>query len=258
MRFKLEIEYNGTAYSGWQIQKYEKTIQGELLTASKKLFETEEVEIYGAGRTDAGVHALSQSAHLDVETKLKAEQIWAELNKALPSDIHIISVQNCEPRFHARHDAVMRSYVYQISRRRSAFGKKHIWWVREPLNVKAMYEAAQHLVGFRDFGSFADKNPTEQLSNTVEMRYVDIYEKGDLIVIRVVGSHFLWKMVRRMVGCLVEIGKNNLQIADIIRFTKEETRDPARFTAPAAGLFLEKVYYKNDKINRSLERFMNI
>ena len=258
MRFKLEIEYNGTNYSGWQIQKYEKTIQGELLTVAKKLFETEQVEIYGAGRTDAGVHALAQTAHLDVETRLNPSQILSEFNKELPHDIHILSVQPAEARFHARHDAVMRSYIYQISRRRSAFGKKHIWWLREPIDVKAMYEAAQHLVGFLNFGSFADKNPLEQVSNTVEMRHVDVYEKGDLVIIRVVGSHFLWKMVRRVVGTLVEIGKGNLQVADLIRFTKEETREPARFTAPSAGLFLEKVYYKNDKINRSIERFLNI
>jgi len=258
MRFKLEIEYNGTNYSGWQIQKYEKTIQGELLTVAKKLFETDEVEIYGAGRTDAGVHALAQVAHLDVETRLRPDQILTELNKELPHDIHILSVQPAEAKFHARHDAVMRSYIYQISRRRSAFGKKHIWWVREPMDIKKMYEAAQQLVGFHNFASFADKNPLEQLSTTVEMRHVDIYEKGDLVIVRVVGSHFLWKMVRRIVGSLVEVAKGNLEPADLTRFTKEETREPARFTAPSAGLFLERIYYKNDKVNRSLERFLNI
>ena len=257
MRFKLELEYDGTPYSGWQIQKHNRTVQGDLLQAVQQVFSSPQVELYGAGRTDAGVHALHQVAHLDVQTQLTTDQIKWKLNEELPSSLNVLSVAKASPKFHARHDAVMRSYIYQISRRRSAFGKKYMWWVRDYLDINAMRNAAKALEGFHDFQSFADDSP-EDKSTTVQLQWVDIYEEGDMVIIRVVGSHFLWKMVRRIVGVLVEVGRKKLALGDVYRFLEEPTREPAKFTAPPAGLFLERVYYKNDQVNRSLEQFMAI
>ncbi|MGH2569091.1 MAG: tRNA pseudouridine(38-40) synthase TruA, partial [Bacteroidota bacterium] len=127
-RFKLTLEYEGTRYSGWQIQKNARTVQGEFVQAIHKVFRTNEFEFHGSGRTDAGVHALMQVAHLDVKTVLAPEIIRMKLNDELPADINILEIEKAAPTFHARHDAVARRYLYQVSRRRTAFGKRFVWW----------------------------------------------------------------------------------------------------------------------------------
>jgi len=139
-RFKIFIEYEGTRYSGWQIQKNARTIQGELQTAIHAVFKIPRFEFYGSGRTDAGVHALGQVAHLDVDTMLAPEIIRRKLNDELPADISVMEVSRTERGFHARHDALARSYLYQISRRRTAFGKRYVWWVKDELNERIMLE----------------------------------------------------------------------------------------------------------------------
>src|ERR1043165_7690540 len=131
MRFKLTIEYAGTRYSGWQIQKNARTVQGELPRAIAEVVETTELELYGSGRTDAGVHALAQVAHLDVHTRQPAEALRRRINDLLPSDINVLRIEPVRHRFHARHQAVGRSYIYQVSRRRSAFAKPFVWWVKD-------------------------------------------------------------------------------------------------------------------------------
>ena len=154
-RFKLLIEYAGTRYSGWQIQKNARTVQGEIDRAIREALRPREFELYGSGRTDAGVHAIAQVAHLDIYTAAP-EQLRRKLNDELPADINILAVDKVPHRFHARHDAVARSYVYQISRRRTAFGKPFVWWIKEPLDVGAMREAAALFVGMKDFRGFTD------------------------------------------------------------------------------------------------------
>jgi tRNA pseudouridine38-40 synthase len=237
-RFKLLIEYAGTRYSGWQIQKNARTVQGEIDRAIRDAFKPREFELYGAGRTDAGVHALAQVAHLDLYTSANPEQLRRKLNDELPADINIIAVDKAPHRFHARHDAVARSYVYQISRRRTAFGKPFVWWIREPLDVGAMREAAALFVGMKDFRGFTDDD-AETKSTLVHVESLEIAEAGALILIRVRGSHFLWKMVRRIVGVLAAVGRQDIAARDAIR----ADLDVAALTAPAAGLFLEGVYY---------------
>src|SRR5436190_22361396 len=130
-RFKLTIEYAGTRYSGWQIQKNAKTIQGEIDRAVREITRRRDFELYGSGRTDAGVHALAQVAHLDVVTSLPAETLRHRLNEQLPADINILDAVPVPHRFHARHDAVARRYLYQIARRRTAFAKPFVWWVKD-------------------------------------------------------------------------------------------------------------------------------
>jgi tRNA pseudouridine38-40 synthase len=244
-RFKLTLEYNGTRYSGWQIQKNAKTVQGEIDRAVREVTARTGFELYGSGRTDAGVHALRQVAHLDLATQLPPESLRHRLNDELPADINVLNVEKVPHRFHARHDAVARSYLYQISRRRTAFAKAYVWWVREPLDVGAMRDAARALVGIRDFRSFGADDPEEK-STKVLVEQLELAEIGDLILVRVEGSHFIWKMVRRMVGVLVEVGKGGLTIADVERFFEQDSSVPARLTAPGAGLFLEQVFYPGD------------
>src|SRR5207249_9999786 len=146
-RFKLTIEYAGTRYSGWQIQKNARTVQGDIDRAVRTVTGRNDFELYGSGRTDAGVHASAQIAHLDVSTPLPADTLQRRLNDELPADINILRAQQVPHRFHARHDAVARRYVYQIARRRTAFAKAYVWWVKDPIDIGRMREGARVFVG---------------------------------------------------------------------------------------------------------------
>src|SRR5437762_6857801 len=154
-RFKLTIEYAGTRYSGWQIQKNAKTVQGEIDRAVRSVTGRKDFELYGSGRTDAGVHALAQIAHLDVSTNLPPDTLRRRLNDELPADINILSAVVVPHRFHARHDAVARRYLYQVATRRTAFAKQFVWWVKEPLDVALVRTATDAFLGMHDFSSFA-------------------------------------------------------------------------------------------------------
>ena len=245
-RFKLTIEYSGTRYSGWQIQKNARTVQGEIDRAVREVTGERDLEIYGSGRTDAGVHAMAQVAHLEVHTALPPETLRRRINDALPSDINLLHVEKVRHKFHARHDAVGRSYVYQISRRRTAFAKSFVWWVKEELDIERMRDAAGLFVGHHDFRSFSDDDPAEK-STEVVVDGLEIYDDGDLILVHIEGSHFIWKMVRRIVGVLVEVGRGAMTAEDAGTLLIERSNLPARVTAPASGLFLERVYYAGDR-----------
>ena len=208
-RFKLTIEYAGTRYSGWQIQKNARTVAGEIERAVREATRRPEFELYGAGRTDAGVHALAQVAHLELYTDLAPEHLRRKINDELPADIHIRGAAKVPHRFHARHDAIERAYLYQISTRRTAFGKPFVWWIREPLSVDAMRDAGRAFVGMQRFDAFTADDPDEK-STKVLVDAIEIEQAGALILIRVRGSHFLWKMVRRMVGVLAAVGRGEI------------------------------------------------
>lgn len=244
-RFKLTIEYAGTRYSGWQKQRNARTVQGELERAIVEAIGDGLVDSQGSGRTDAGVHALAQVAHIDVTRAPAPEQLRRRINDGLPADIHVLDVIPASRRFHARHSAVARSYLYQVSRRRTAFAKPFVWWVKEPLDVAAMRRAAEAFVGLHDFQAFSDDDPDDK-STKVQLDDVTVAEFGPLVVIRVSGSHFLWKMVRRMVGVLVDVGQGSTAAASIPQLLSGPSDRPAALTAPAAGLFLERVAYDGD------------
>ncbi len=246
MRLKLTIEYAGTRYSGWQIQKNARTVQGEIERAIHEATGVRDFELYGSGRTDAGVHALAQVAHLDIDATAAPEMLRRRVNDVLPADINILRADKVRHKFHARHDAKARSYVYNVSRRRTAFAKPFVWWVKDHVNVEQMREAASRFVGFHDFQSFSDDDPEEK-STQVLVDALEIFEDGDLIVIHVEGSHFIWKMVRRLVGVLVEVGRGGLTVSAAAAMLGEQSDLPARLTAPASGLFLERVYYEGDR-----------
>ena len=247
-RFRLTIEYAGTRYSGWQIQKNARTVQGDLERAIHLATGRAEFELYGAGRTDAGVHALAQVAHLQVDTRLDHDTLLWRINDELPADINVLDVSRAQQGFHARHDAVARSYVYQISRRRSAFAKPFVWWVREDLKLADMREAAALFVGLKDFQSFTADDRGEA-STRVQVDRVDLFDQAPLLRIRVRGSHFLWKMVRRLVGVMVAVGRRELRVEDVARMLTERTEVAASLTAPSSGLFLEHVYYPGDAVD---------
>ncbi len=247
MRFKLFIEYDGTRYSGWQKQVNAKTIQGTLIKTIETIFDNTKgksklIDLQGAGRTDSGVHAIEQVAHLECQTMLAPYILKIKLNDLLPSDINILNVEITDNRFHARHSAISRQYLYKISKRRTAFEKKYVWWVKDKLDAKLMKKSAGLFLGMNDFISFSDSDRDDK-STSVLVEELNVSESADLILLRIRASHFLWKMVRRVVGVLVEIGRKNISENELKIFLTTFSVEPSKFTAPPSGLFLEKIYY---------------
>ncbi len=257
LTWKLTLEYDGTRYSGWQQQANARTIAGELHRCAEDLFQRQ-VEIGGAGRTDAGVHAMAQVAHLKLSPRAhlggrpktipRPQEILNGLNDRLPPDINLLAVAEADARFHARHDAMSRSYLYQISTRRTAFGKKYVWWVKDRLDVQAMSRACERIAGRRDFAAFSERDEKrEEQSTIVVVQTAEIESEEHLIQFRITASHFLWKMVRRLVGSLVEVGRGSASVEDFARLIEQPSGtsklDPAKCTAPPSGLFLENIEY---------------
>jgi len=243
-RYRVDLEYMGTRYSGWQFQTNARTVAGEIMEAIHRATGQRVIEVYGSGRTDAGVHALHQVAHIDLAKQVDPGEFLRMVNDELPGDINLLNVELAPEGFHARHSATARTYIYRISRRRSAFDKPVVWWVRDPLDVPAMAQAAKSLCGLHDFSAFAQADPKKPDESTkVKVEAVEVLEQGSDIFIRIQGSHFLWKMVRRIVGVLVEVGRGKLTVADVARIMAASGASVAEFTAPPSGLSLEKVTY---------------
>jgi tRNA pseudouridine38-40 synthase len=247
--YRLHLEYDGTRYHGWQEQKNARTVAGELRRAIEGVA-SGFTELAGAGRTDAGVHALEQAAHLRLRQAIDPGELRRSVNDALPPDIHVLSVTEAGDRFHARHTASSRSYLYQISRRRTALGKRFVWWVKRPLDPSRMKDAAARIAGRHDFRLFCER-ASDQPSTIVVVESAEVTVSGSLILVRFVASHFLWKMVRRLVGCLVRVGASEMTIGELeglldARPLPRGRGTPAEWTAPPSGLFLERVSYPGD------------
>ncbi len=247
--YRLILEYEGTRYHGWQEQRNARSVAGEVRRAVAAIV-GEVLDLGGSGRTDAGVHALAQTAHLRLARPIQPDRLRLELNEKLPPDIHALAVVPEAERFHARHAAISRSYLYQVSLRRTAFGKRFVWWVKRPLDGARMAEAAGRVEGKHDFAQFCER-PADQTSTLVEVERAEVAEAGSLILVRLVASHFLWKMVRRLVGVLVHVGAGEIEASDLEGLLEGRplaagTGSPAEWTAPPSGLFLERVTYPGD------------
>jgi tRNA pseudouridine38-40 synthase len=250
--WKVTVEYDGSRYSGWQEQKNApKTVMGALRDAFESTLGVQ-AELHGAGRTDAGVHALAQVLHVKANPKrnLSAVQILHAVNDILGHDIVVLAIEEVPERFHARHHAESRRYLYRVSLRKNAFAKRHVWWIKEGLDIAAMQEAAAMLPGRHDFTAFhADDPARPDESPIVVVESARLDQVGDELQIRIEASHFLWRMVRRIVGALVKVGMGEFPLADFAAALDGDVRyqDPiSRWTAPAAGLYLEAVRYPAD------------
>ena len=247
---RATLEYDGGRYRGWQAQVNARTVQGELLAACREVL-GKDVTVQGAGRTDAGVHAFAQVASLHGSFAAPASSLGKlrlALNDRLPPDIHVLSLQPAPRTFHARHDAGERIYRYRISRRRTAFGKRYVWWVKDRLDARAMQAAADLLPGRHDFAGFCE-NAAGHDSTLVEVAFARVEtppEAPDLVLFRIGASHFLWKMVRRLTGVLVEVGTGRLAPEEMGRLLESRAPKSAVLTAPPSGLFLESVTYPGD------------
>ncbi len=247
---RATLEYDGTRYRGWQAQVNARTVGGVFAAAVREAI-GDGVRIYGAGRTDAGVHAFAQVASLNLPAAAPLPDLLhlaREINDRLPADVHLLALAPASPGFHARHDARLRIYRYRISRRRTAFGKPFVYWVKDRLDAGAMREAAALLAGKHDFASFTE-NPEGHDSTLVHVDWARVETPAalpDLILFRIAASHFLWRMVRRLVGTLLEVGRGHLLPERVGELLATRSADPAKWTAPPSGLFLEAVVYDGD------------
>jgi len=244
-RIKLVIEYDGSFYHGWQVQKGLASVQGEIEKAIYRVT-GEKVSVTGSGRTDAGVHAYGQAAHFDTESKIPADKFSEVLNTVLPPSIAIISSMEVSQDFHARFSAVKKTYKYKVLNRptRSPIMDKRAWHVPIPLDVQSMNKAAAFFTGLHDFSAFCASGH----SVTDFVRY--IYHsgwtlEGDLLVYTVTGNGFLYNMVRIMTGTMVEVGMNKRPAESIIELLEKKDRRLAGITAPPQGLYLWEVFYDN-------------
>jgi len=189
--------------------------------------------------------------------KSPAEPIQAALNERLPADIHVLKVESVPERFHARHSAISRQYLYQISTRRTAFAKDYVWWVKSRLDLERMEQCARMFVGKHDFHNFTER-PGEQGSTLVVVEDLRLKPIENLILVRFAASHFLWKMVRRVVGVLVQVGMGALQVETVSQFLKQPPAEVGQWTAPAAGLFLERVLYPGESLSNEIQPAISV
>ncbi|MDP2753641.1 MAG: tRNA pseudouridine(38-40) synthase TruA [Nitrospirota bacterium] len=253
-KFKLLLEYDGTAYQGWQVQENRLTIQGVI---EDRIFKItgEQSRVIGASRTDAGVHALGQVAAFRTESRFDPETIKKALNALLPQDIRVLDASEVDDSFNPRDSAVKKSYFYIIANQResSAFLYRYAWLVQQQLNLKSMIDAAQILIGEHDFSSFrgtgsSTKNPVREVfSLSIErfekLDFMTASLDGKFIKLRIEANGFLRHMVRNIVGTLVEIGRGRFTADRIQEILESRDRKLAGPTAPARGLSLERIVY---------------
>lgn len=242
--FKIVVEYDGAAYRGWQRQQNGVTIQ-QILEEALGQITSGKVTLIGSGRTDAGVHAINQVANFKSPTKLPAEKIFRGVNSVLPPDVVVKQLEEVSLDFHAQRDVKSKVYVYRICNRslRPALGREYFWFVRYPLDLDKMREAASYLTGTHDFSCFcATGTDVKDRVRTISNIIIETSPDG-LIEITVEAKGFLKYMVRNIVGTLTEAARGKRRPDEMKRIIDSRDRSVAGMTAPACGLFLKEVKY---------------
>ncbi len=242
--FMLIIEYDGTAYHGWQYQANAATIQ-QTLEEAIAVMTRETARVHGSGRTDAGVHAIGQVAHFHTRARIPPEGFKAGLNSLLPHDIVIRSCRQVDDKFHARFDARGKTYQYRILNQSlpAAIGRNYVWQIRRELDIAAMQAAARHIIGTHDFKSFEGSgSPRHHCIRTVFDARIDGGQNG-LITFDIRADGFLRYMVRNLTGTLVDVGRCAITPDDFGDILEAQDRRRAGATAPPQGLFLVEVFY---------------
>ena len=241
---KLTIEYDGTDFAGWQVQPDERTVQGSLEEALADL-SGDEVRVHGAGRTDAGVHALGQVAHVLTALELAPERIRQAVNARLDDDVSIVAAEEVPESFHARFDATSRSYVYLMGVSESPIWRRNRWHVRSELDIEAMRGATRALLGEKDFSSFcltgSEPNHHKCCVTGISLDWEPGF--GGMMILRIRANRFLRGMVRSIVGTLVDVGKGRTTPGGFADILAARDRGAAGATAPPWGLYLEDVRY---------------
>ncbi|MBF0123404.1 MAG: tRNA pseudouridine(38-40) synthase TruA [Candidatus Omnitrophica bacterium] len=243
--FKLTIEYDGTDFNGWQVQTNAKrTVQGEIEAVLSKIFK-KRVVLIGSGRTDRGVHARGQVAHFRAVTDMPCDEIQRALNFNLPSDIVILKSEEVGKDFHAQMDAKWKTYSYTILNRpyRSALERRYCCFFPKKINLSLMKKEAKELVGRCDFKTFANVDPSRTCDAIRTIRRLDIKKKGPYVVLTIEANGFLYKMVRNIVGTLLEVASGRFPPGSIKKMLNSRDRRVAGVAAPPQGLCLEEVFY---------------
>ena len=240
-RYKITIQYDGTRYHGWQIQKNHKTIQGEIEHGLKD-FSSKKISVHGSGRTDSGVHALGQVAHFDLNKKIDPKIIVDALNAKIAKDINIINCEIVDEDFHARFSAKKRHYNYRL-RTNSFILDHHFTHQSVSLDINLLNEASRLVVGEHDFTSFSKNNP--KINNRKCIVYDSIWKNTDYMLnYYISGNRFLHHMVRYLVGTMIEIGKNKFSLSKFENLLMSPNESVQIFKAPSNGLVLESVEYE--------------
>ncbi len=242
--WKLTLAYDGTDYGGWQVQPNRVTVQG-LLEAALERIEGRPVKADGSGRTDAGVHALAQVASCTLVNPIPAHGLRKAVNRILPPAIRVVDARTVSVEFHARRSALAKTYEYRVMRAETCppFEARYTYWHPYPLDEAAMLAAAQRLVGELDFRSFASAGGSPGPSTVRTVLSSEWHRDEDRFVYRVRGTGFLYRMVRNLVGTMIEVGRGSFSVDDIDRVLAARDRRQAGATAPARGLFLVGVEY---------------
>jgi tRNA pseudouridine38-40 synthase len=242
--FKMIVEYDGTAYCGWQRQENGVTIQ-QVLEEAIQVITGEKAIVIGSGRTDAGVHALNQVAHFKSNSRLPVINIYRGMNSVLPPDIVVKELGEVTDDFHAQHDVKSKVYVYKIcnQRLRPVLGRNYFWFIRFPLDLEVMRKAAQFLIGTHDFSCFCatGTHVKDRVRTIIDME-IKTCDDG-LIEIKLEAHGFLKYMVRNIIGTLVEVGRGKRKPEEMKVIIESRNRKSAGVTAPACGLFLKEVKY---------------
>ena len=244
-RLKLTVAYDGAAFAGWQSQAHRNTVQDTLEHAFQKISGTR-IRVHGAGRTDAGVHALAQCAHVDLPDRRLSLERWTNaLNSTLPPAIRILRCQFMPQNFHARFSATGKLYRYRIWAAPILpplkFGRA--WHISSPLDVDLLKTAGKKFVGTHDFAVFAANRGQKEQDTMRTIWSVQIRRSGPRIAIEIAGDGFLYKMVRLMVGAMTQVALNKMNVDEIVARLKSGHTDGSRFVAPAKGLYLVKIWY---------------
>ncbi|MDI6601305.1 MAG: tRNA pseudouridine(38-40) synthase TruA [Thermoanaerobacteraceae bacterium] len=240
---KIKVRYKGTNYCGWQSQINGIAVQ-DVIEGSIKKVTGEEVKLIGAGRTDAGVHALGQVANFMTASSISDKRFPLALNANLPDDIVIYDAEEVNIDFNARYDAKGKHYRYCIwnSRYRPGLFDEYCYWLPHEVDMEIMQEASKIFIGTHDFKNFMSSGSS--IKNTVRTVWdIDVCKRKEIIYVDVKGEGFLYNMVRRIAGCLIEIGKGKRDISDVANLIDNEGYFFSYMTLPAKGLFLVEVYY---------------
>ncbi len=243
-RWKCVCAYDGSAFIGWQSQDDRKGVQDVIEARMKDIF-GELVRVHASGRTDAGVHARAQVFHFDAAWRHGAEKLLAALRSCIPPELQIISLRPVSEKFHARFSATGKRYVYHVHLGDAdPFTRPYCWPVFRPIDVAAMRAAAAVLVGKHDFRAFVALNGPAKEDTVRDLRRLDVVKRGRRITITAEANGFLYKMVRSLAGTLVGVGEGKITPADVASILASKKRSTPVLTAPAQGLFLEKVFYR--------------
>lgn len=246
--YKLQLKYDGTKYSGWQIQPHAKTIQGEVLRALGMLSK-EPVELIGVSRTDAGVHALAYICNCKINTEAELNVIFRSLNGILDKDIRVTDISICDDNFNARHDALAKTYIYTIDNTPygEPFLRQTAWRWGKKLDFEIMKKAAASFIGTHDFSAFMSSGSSA--TDFVRTIYnITLKEENSIITMEITGNAFLYNMVRIITGTLVLVGNGKIQPENVADIILKKDRKLAGMTAPPQGLALKKVYYGEEEL----------